>query len=83
MDYIEFRSDASAHPTLKMREAMVNAIVGDDGYKDDPTTNELEKYAAKLLGMDVIYLITNIYYFIINTFIIIIGGSYIPYWYYG
>jgi threonine aldolase len=35
-----------------MRKAMYNAEVGDDVYKEDPTTNELEKYAAELLGKE-------------------------------
>lgn len=33
-----------------MRESMANAAVGDDVYGEDPTVNELEQYAAKLLG---------------------------------
>jgi len=33
-----------------MRELMASAVVGDDVYGEDPTVNELEQYAAKLLG---------------------------------
>ena len=29
---------------------MFEAVVGDDVYGDDPTVNELEEYAAKLVG---------------------------------
>jgi threonine aldolase len=35
-----------------MREAMYRAPVGDDVYGDDPSMNELQGYAAGLLGMD-------------------------------
>ena len=33
-----------------MRECMASAAVGDDVYGEDPTVNELEQYAANLLG---------------------------------
>jgi len=33
-----------------MREAMMNAPVGDDVYGDDPTVNDLQSFAADLLG---------------------------------
>ena len=33
-----------------MRESMASAAVGDDVYGEDPTVNELEQYAANLLG---------------------------------
>lgn len=35
-----------------MREAMAHAVVGDDVYGEDPTVNELEATAAKLLGKE-------------------------------
>lgn len=44
---MDFRSDTVTRPTPAMREAMANAIVGDDVYGDDPTVNELEAFAAK------------------------------------
>jgi len=46
----DFRSDTVTKPTKKMREAMANALVGDDVYGDDPTINELEALAAKITG---------------------------------
>jgi threonine aldolase len=49
---IDLRSDTVTEPTQAMREAMFAAIVGDDGYGDDPTTNELEALAAKLIGKE-------------------------------
>lgn len=50
MRYVDFRSDTVTHPTSKMFEAMMKAELGDDVYHDDPTTNELESLAAKMLG---------------------------------
>jgi threonine aldolase len=46
---IDVRSDTVTHPTLKMREAMFNAVVGDDVYGDDLTVNELQQFTAQLL----------------------------------
>lgn len=48
----DFRSDTVTHPTPEMREAMFHADVGDDVYKDDPTTNRLEQIAAQILGTE-------------------------------
>ena len=50
MRYIDLRSDTVTKPTKAMREAMYGAEVGDDVYQDDPTVNELEALAAKMLG---------------------------------
>lgn len=49
---IDMRSDTVTLPTKEMRKAMANAAVGDDVYGDDPTINELEKYAAQLVGKE-------------------------------
>ena len=49
---IDFRSDTVTRPTKEMMEAMMNAPVGDDVFQEDPTVNELEKYAAELFGME-------------------------------
>ncbi|EJV0367884.1 low-specificity L-threonine aldolase [Vibrio vulnificus] len=49
---MDFRSDTVTRPTPVMREAMANAIVGDDVYGDDPTVNELEAFAAKEAGFE-------------------------------
>jgi threonine aldolase len=48
----DFRSDTVTKPTPAMREAMANAVVGDDVLGDDPTVVELEKYCADLLGKE-------------------------------
>ena len=39
MQYIDLRSDTVTKPTQKMGEAMLDAEVGDDVYREDPTTN--------------------------------------------
>jgi threonine aldolase len=49
---IDLRSDTLTKPSQEMRKAMYDAEVGDDVYKEDPTTNELEKYAAEFLGKE-------------------------------
>lgn len=52
MNFIDLRSDTVTMPTAEMREAMANALVGDDVYQDDPTVNKLEEISAQMLGMD-------------------------------
>ena len=38
---IDFRSDTVTRPSALMRQAMSQALVGDDVYSDDPTVNDL------------------------------------------
>jgi threonine aldolase len=52
MEYIDLRSDTVTKPTPEMREAMAEADVGDDVYRDDPTVNRLEELAAQMLGKE-------------------------------
>ena len=47
---IDLRSDTVTKPTAEMREAMRNAVVGDDILRDDPTVIELEELAAGIFG---------------------------------
>lgn len=49
---MDFRSDTVTTPTKAMRDAMANAIVGDDVYGDDPTINELEAWVAAENGFE-------------------------------
>ena len=49
---IDLRSDTVTQPTQEMREAMMNAKVGDDVLCEDPTVNELERLAADKLGKE-------------------------------
>ncbi|HSB02454.1 MAG TPA: low-specificity L-threonine aldolase [Anaerolineales bacterium] len=52
LEYIDLRSDTVTRPTPEMREAMAEAEVGDDVYRDDPTVNRLEELAAEMLGKE-------------------------------
>jgi threonine aldolase len=47
---IDLRSDTLTKPTAGMRAAMAAAEVGDEQYLEDPTTNELQRRMAELLG---------------------------------
>jgi len=49
---IDLRSDTVTKPSRAMRQAMADAVVGDDVYGDDPTVNELERTVAALLGKE-------------------------------
>ena len=48
----DFRSDTVTQPSLAMKERMFSAALGDDVFQDDPTTLELQRYAAELLGFE-------------------------------
>lgn len=52
MNFIDLRSDTVTVPTQEMKDAMYNAMVGDDVYGDDPTVRELEEYSAKLVNKE-------------------------------
>jgi threonine aldolase len=47
---IDLRSDTHTRPSPAMREAMANAEVGDEQWREDPTVIELERRVADLLG---------------------------------
>jgi len=49
---LDLRSDTLTKPSEGMREAMASAEVGDDVFGEDPTVNELQRYAAELMGME-------------------------------
>ena len=49
---IELRSDTLTQPTPAMRQAIANAVVGDEQKREDPTVNELEARGAELLGQE-------------------------------
>ncbi|MFK8061334.1 MAG: low specificity L-threonine aldolase [Polaribacter sp.] len=49
---IDLISDTVTRPTKGMLEAMMNAKVGDDVFKNDPTVNELQEKTAKMFGME-------------------------------
>jgi threonine aldolase len=60
-NFIDLRSDTVTKPSPEMRKIMFGAEVGDDVFKEDPTVNKLEKYAAELLGKeDALYVASGV-----------------------
>lgn len=49
---IDLRSDTVTVPNQGMKEAMFNAIVGDDVFEDDETVNNLEALGASIFGKE-------------------------------
>ena len=49
---IDLRSDTVTMPTDEMRKAIANAKLGDDVFCEDPTVNQLEELAAKIMGKE-------------------------------
>jgi threonine aldolase len=50
MPAVDLRSDTVTRPSVAMRRAMAEAIVGDDVFGDDPTVNALEARVAEMFG---------------------------------
>jgi len=59
MDTIDLRSDTVTRPTAAMREAIAAAEVGDDVYGEDPTVNQLQETAARLVGKEAALLVAS------------------------
>ena len=49
---IDLRSDTVTKPTDGMKQAMVDAEVGDDVFEEDPTVNALQEKMATLFGFE-------------------------------
>ncbi len=49
---IDLRSDTITRPSEPMRRAMVDAPVGDDVYREDPTIERLQEMVADMLGKE-------------------------------
>ena len=49
---IDLRSDTVTKPSKAMLQTMIQAEVGDDVFKEDPTVNALEERLADMFGMD-------------------------------
>lgn len=58
-EFIDLRSDTVTQPTQEMREAMYNAVVGDDIMGEDPTVRELEVMSADILGKEDALFVTS------------------------
>ena len=56
---IDLRSDTVTKPTPAMRTAMAEADVADDVLMEDPTVNELQRYAAELTGQEDALFVTS------------------------
>ncbi|KAG8548760.1 hypothetical protein GDO81_024295 [Engystomops pustulosus] len=56
---VDLRSDTVTKPCAEMRRAMAEAEVGDDVYGEDPTVNEIQRYAAQLLGTEDALFVTS------------------------
>lgn len=48
---IDLSSDTASHPTAAMKLAMIEAPLGDEQKDEDPTTRQLERKVADLLGV--------------------------------
>ncbi len=59
MRLIDFRSDTVTLPTDEMREAIHTAVLGDDVFGEDPTTNRFEKMAAEVMGKEEALLVAS------------------------
>lgn len=49
---LDFRSDTVTRPSPAMKQAMLEAPLGDDVLGDDPTVNRLQDMAADMLGFE-------------------------------
>ncbi len=52
MKTVDLRSDTVTLPTQEMRRVLAEAPVGDAGYGDDPSVNELERLGAEITGQE-------------------------------
>jgi len=55
----DLRSDTVTKPDEGMRKAIHDAEVGDDVYGEDPTVNQLQETAAKLMGKEAALFVTS------------------------
>ncbi len=49
---VDLRSDTVTRPTPAMRQAMAEAVVGDDVFGEDPSVNRLQDEVANILGKE-------------------------------
>ena len=56
---LDLRSDTVTIPCEEMRQAMRDALVGDDIMREDPTVHELESLAAQILGYESAMLVVS------------------------
>jgi threonine aldolase len=56
---IDLRSDTVTQPTTEMLEAIRNAKLGDDVFREDPTVNQLQEMTAERFGKEAALLVTS------------------------
>lgn len=56
---IDLRSDTVTRPTAAMKQAMIDAPVGDDVFGDDPTVHRLEAMVAERLDKEAAVFVTS------------------------
>ena len=56
---IDFRSDFVTKPSMEMRRAMYEAEVGNDSWREDPTSERLQELAADRLGKKAALFVTS------------------------
>lgn len=59
MRTIDLRSDTVTLPTKEMFKAILEASLGDDVYREDPTVNKLQDIAAKIFGKERALFVTS------------------------
>jgi threonine aldolase len=59
MEIINVRSDTQTLPTPAMRDAIYRAALGDDTYDEDPTVQEFEALAARMVGKEAALLVLS------------------------
>ena len=57
----DFRSDTITTPTLSMLRAIEQTTLMDDVYREDPTTNDFERWIAELTGKESALLVMSGY----------------------
>ena len=59
MRFADFRSDTLTKPTKEIRQAMMDAEVGDDVFGEDPTINHLQEMIANMTGKEEALFVTS------------------------
>ena len=59
MEYIDIRSDTVTKPSPAMRQAIMDAVVGDDVFGEDPTVNKLQEKCSVITGKESALFVTS------------------------
>ena len=58
-ELIDLRSDTVTVPTKEMKQAIIDAKLGDDVFQEDPTVNKLEELASDITGKQSALLVSS------------------------